>query len=152
MIANPPGMSARPAKRLKSAGDCNCPKIDDEMRAKPIVALALVQHNLQRAEPEGEKAQADVVNLSRNIGGSVGQNLPTGGPIASPGDPGRLRNWIEFLLSRAEARRSATSVIQSELLEQRYGSLLSTITPRRTVFVSRLYDSPPAIIVSTLAT
>ena len=37
-------------------------KVDDEVRFEPIVALAFVEHDLQRAEAQRQQAQADIID------------------------------------------------------------------------------------------
>ena len=47
-------------------------KGDDHVRAEPVVALALVEHELQRAEPDRDQCEADVIDAQ-----SLAEQLPS---------------------------------------------------------------------------
>ena len=39
-------------------------KRQDEIRRKPVLALALIEHHLRRADADGEQPEADVIDLA----------------------------------------------------------------------------------------
>ena len=61
------GVSVSQFPERRRSGDEARRESDDKVGFKPVFPLSFIQDNLQRAQTQGEQAEADVINLNATL-------------------------------------------------------------------------------------